>query len=117
MYPFAFPYDAFNGYIVEEESEDSSIATADTTSNSSSWYLHIEGKAVGETDVSLVLRKNGISGSAKKTLHVKVIAAHTVAFSNLSTYLASLPSGADRDHPYKLNMQVMYTMMVIAQQI
>ena len=104
VYPFAFPYDAFNGYIVEEESEDSSIATADTTSNSSSWYLHIEGKAVGETDVSLVLRKNGISGSAKKTLHVNVIAAHTVAFSNLSTYLASLPSGADRDHPYKLNI-------------
>lgn len=104
VYPFAFPYDAFNGYIVEEESENSSIATADTTSNSSSWYLHIEGKAVGETDVSLVLRKNGISGSAKKTLHVKVIAAHTVAFSDLSTYLASLPSGADRDHPYKLNI-------------
>lgn len=104
VYPFAFPSDAFGGYIVEEESENSSIATADTSSNSSSWYLHIEGKAVGETDVSLVLRKNGISGSAKKTLHVNVIAAHTVAFSDLSTYLASLPSGADRDHPYKLNI-------------
>lgn len=91
VYPFAFPYDAFNGYIVEEESEDSSIATADTTSNSSSWYLHIEGKAVGETDVSLVLRKNGISGSAKKTLHVNVIAAHTVAFSDFK-HLPCIPT-------------------------
>lgn len=101
-YTWQVPTAFGNGTGMIEYISDSDLADVRITSNASSKYLNVVGKNVGTGYVGIELSKDG--GSAFKKVKLTVVDCHTVAFSNLSTYLASLPSGADRDHPYKLNI-------------
>ena len=101
-YTWQVPAAFGNGTGMIEYISDSDLADVRITSNASSKYLNVVGKNVGTGYVGIELSKDG--GSAFKKVKLTVVDYHTVAFSNLSTYLASLPSGADRDHPYKLNI-------------
>ena len=106
-YTWQVPAAFGNGTGMIEYISDSNLADVRITSNASSKYLNVVGKNVGTGYVGIELSKDG--GSAFKKVKLTVVQAHDVAFSNLSTFLASLPSGVDRDHPYKLNITGLQT--------
>ncbi|MBR0475893.1 MAG: leucine-rich repeat protein [Treponema sp.] len=102
-YPLSSTTDVLTGCLVTEEIQNESIATASYVLTSTSKSLKIEGKTTGNTTIKLNITKSGYAEKATKTVKVKVIEAHEVAFNDLSTYLESLPAN-DKDHPYKLKI-------------